>query len=93
MSYGEGMNLTEVIDDFVDHGFPVEKLIGGVMTERPYPARTDSLGPEGRGCQEATIGWSDGLTNRQRLYPRVGRSSSRRGGSQLQGSSSALGGS
>lgn len=41
------MNLTEVIDDFVDHGFPVEKLIGGIMTEWPYPAGTDSLGPDG----------------------------------------------
>lgn len=81
------MNLTEVIDDFVDHGFPVEKLIGGIMTEWPYPAGTDSLGPDGSNRPEATIGWSDGLANRQRLYPLE------LGGAHLEGSSSALGGS
>ena len=42
MSYGAGLNLSEVVDDFVSHGFPPELLIGGVSTEW-----SDSLGDDG----------------------------------------------
>lgn len=80
------MNLTEVIDDFVDHGFPVEKLIGGIMTEWPYPAGTDSLGPDGSIVQRrrlvGVMAWR--IDNDYTLEL---------GGAHLEGSSSALGGS
>ena len=53
MSYGAGLNLSEVVDDFVSHGFPPDILIGGVSTE--WSGETDSLGVNGSIAQKVRI--------------------------------------
>lgn len=42
MSYGEQSDLSMIIDRYVEAGFPLEKIIGGIITEDPYPGGADT---------------------------------------------------
>lgn len=42
MSYGERADLSMIIREYTTAGFPSEKIIGGIITEDPYPGGVDT---------------------------------------------------
>lgn len=62
MSYGQMRGLEGIVQQFVNAGFPIEKLIGGIEVENPYrEGGPDTLGKDGTITQKANYARQHGL--------------------------------
>lgn len=62
MSYGQIRKLDGIVKQYVDAGFPIEKLIGGIEVENPYrEGGPDTLGETGTIVQKANFARQHGM--------------------------------